>query len=197
VIRVLVFALVVASLLAATASAKRLTGTSGKDTLVGGPAADILRGLGGNDGLYGGGGSDRLYGGNGADHLYGGDGDDILDGGPPSADWPIDRWRERIIGGAGDDVLRSHLGATVLMDGYGSNTFDSRDPLTSCRVRFGGRVLSSGGPRCLNWVLAGRGDDRMYTRDGNTDFVQCSGGRDVVIADQWDRVSDCEVVRRS
>jgi Ca2+-binding RTX toxin-like protein len=173
-------------------------GTEGDDTLIGTPAADHLYGFGGHDGLYGGAGQDRLYGGPGWDHLYGGAGNDVLDGGPASPDWPSGNFsrRERLIGGAGDDVLRSHLGASVLMDGYGSNRFDSRDPLTDCHVKLRVRALASGGPRCVDFVLAGRGDDFIQARDGNTDLVQCGAGRDVVISDRFDRVWDCEVVRR-
>jgi len=173
-------------------------GTSGDDTLVGSRGPDVLRGFAGNDGLYGGGGNDRLYGGPGWDHLYGGYGNDLLDGGLISADWPSGELfrRERLIGGAGNDVLISHLGASVLADGSGSNRFDSRDPLTSCHVRIGARFLASGGPRCIDWVLAGSGDDRINARDGNADIVQCGAGSDVAVVDEFDRVGDCEVVRR-
>jgi Ca2+-binding RTX toxin-like protein len=192
-------AVVLLLVLAPTAAAGTVArGTSGDDTLVGGRGADVLRGFAGNDGLYGGGGNDRLYGGPGWDHLYGGNGNDLLDGGPISADWPSGEFfrRERLIGGAGNDVLISHLGASVLMDGSGSNRFDSRDPLTSCHVRVGRRALASGGPRCIDWVLAGPGDDRINARDGNADFVQCGAGRDVAVVDGFDSLADCEVVHR-
>jgi len=174
-------------------------GTDGDDTLVGTAGADRLEGFAGHDGLYGGAGDDRLYGGPGWDHLYGGSGNDLLDGGPPSRDWPSGELsrRERLIGGAGNDDLRSHLGASVLMDGFGSNRFDSRDPLTACHVKLRARAFASGGPRCVDWVLAGRGNDFIQARDGNTDIVQCGPGRDVVLADRLDVVSsDCEVVHR-
>jgi RTX calcium-binding nonapeptide repeat (4 copies) len=173
-------------------------GTDGDDTLVGTAAADTLYGFGGHDGLYGGAGDDRLYGGPGWEHLFGGAGDDVLDGGPASTDWPSGDYsrRERLVGGGGNDVLISHLGASVLMDGYGSNRFDSRDPLTNCHVKPRRRALASGGPRCVDWVIAGRGNDLIQARDDNLDLVQCGGGHDVVIADRLDEVWDCEVVRR-
>jgi Ca2+-binding RTX toxin-like protein len=173
-------------------------GTDGDDTLVGTAAADTLYSFGGHDGLYGGAGDDRLYGGPGWDHLFGGAGDDVLDGGPASTDWPSGDYsrRERLVGGGGNDVLISHLGASVLMDGYGSNRFDSRDPLTNCHVKPRRRALASGGPRCVDWVIAGRGNDLIQARDDNLDLVQCGGGHDVVIADRFDDVWDCEVVRR-
>ena len=178
--------------------ASMTNGTSRDDTLIGNAAPNVLRGLAGNDGLYGGGGNDRLYGGAGWDHLYGGDGNDLLDGGPASAAWPSgERFRrERLLGGAGNDVLISHLGASVLMDGSGSNRFDSRDPLTSCHVHLAGRALASGGPRCIDWVLAGPGDDHINARDGNLDIIQCGAGRDVAVVDRLDSLSDCDVVHR-
>jgi hypothetical protein len=84
------------------------------------------------------------------------------------------------------------------MDGYGSNRFDSRDPLTECHVKLRRRALASGGPRCMDYVLAGPGNDVVRSRDGNLDFVDCRAGRDVVVADRLDDVSaDCEVVRRN
>jgi hypothetical protein len=49
----------------------------------------------------------------------------------------------------------------------------------------------------MDYVLAGRGNDVVQARDGNLDFVDCSGGHDVVVADRLDDVSpDCEIVRR-
>ena len=170
-----------ALVLASAAAGAVQRGTDGDDTLVGSRTADVLYGFAGHDGLYG------------------GAGDDLLAGGPPSRDWPSGDFsrRERLIGGAGDDVLRSHLGASVLMDSYGSNRFDSRDPLTDCHVKLPRRALASGGPRCMNYVLAGRGDDIVQARDGNLDFIQCGGGRDLAVVDRIDDVSaDCERVRR-
>jgi Ca2+-binding RTX toxin-like protein len=191
---VVLFALVLASV----ASGAVQRGTESDDTLVGTAAADNLYAFGGHDGLYGGAGNDRLYGGPGWDHIFGGAGDDLLAGGPASVDWPSGAYsrRERLLGGAGDDILISHLGASVLMDGFGSNRFDSRDPLTDCHVKIRRRALASGGPRCADFVLAGRSDDVIQARDDNLDLVQCGDGRDVVFADRYDVVWDCEVVRR-
>jgi len=47
-------------------------------------------------------------------------------------------------------------------------------------------------------VSGGSGSDRIDVRDGKRDRVNCGRGRDTVIADSKDRVSDnCErVVRR-
>ena len=189
----------VALVLASVASGAVQRGTAGDDTLIGTAAADRLYGFGGHDGLYGGAGDDRLYGGPGWDHIFGGAGDDVLEGGPASTAWPSGDYsrRERLVGGAGDDVLISHLGASVLMDGYGSNRFDSRDPLTDCHMKLRRRALASGGPRCMDYVLAGRGNDVIRSRDGNLDFIQCGGKHDVAVVDRLDDVSsDCEVVRR-
>jgi hypothetical protein len=191
--------LLLALLLASAAQGAVKRGTEGDETLIGTPAADRLYGFGGHDGLYGGAGDDRLSGGPGWDHLYGGAGNDVLDGGPASADWPsasLSR-RERLVGSAGADVLRSHIGASVLDAGSGADRIDSRDPDTSCHLRLrGGRVLADA-PRCVDWVMAGPGADVVEARDDNTDIVQCNAGRDLVSADRFDRVWDCEVVRRA
>jgi Tol biopolymer transport system component len=46
-------------------------------------------------------------------------------------------------------------------------------------------------------VLAGSGNDVVFAEDGNLDSISCGKGRDVVVADQKDRVApDCERVRR-
>ena len=53
-------------------------------------------------------------------------------------------------------------------------------------------------PSGADWVQGGGGDDRILTRDGRIDGIECDGGYDVVIADRFDRVSpfDCERVLR-
>jgi Ca2+-binding RTX toxin-like protein len=44
---------------------------------------------------------------------------------------------------------------------------------------------------------AGRGDDRLYARDGSRDEVRCGRGDDWVMADQYDAIApDCERVHR-
>jgi len=168
-------------------------GTPGPDTLLGTAGADALVGLAGNDELYGGAGDDYLGGGPGADHLYGGDGDDRLVGGPwgdaPSPARVLHR--ERLLGGAGDDVLVSHVPGAVLIGGPGNARIDARDR----RRRLGQPRVGPKGDE--GFVLAGDGDDRIHSRDGKTDYVQCGTGIDDALVDAVDRTDGfCERLRR-
>jgi Ca2+-binding RTX toxin-like protein len=112
----------------------------------GGPGDDTMAGLGGTDDLFfGGEGDDSLLGGDGVDELHGGPGDDTLRGGDladllhggPGSDWLEggDGWdtlfaadpyapetespadRNRLIGGAGPDLLFGGLGRDTLEGG--------------------------------------------------------------------------------
>jgi len=161
----------------------RIVGTAGPDTLLGSARRDDLIGGSGNDELYGGRGADWLRGGSGADHLYGGDGADWVVGGTtdglPS---PIVH-RERLLGGAGNDILTSGAPGAVLIGGRGDDHLFVLDPRSSCRSE-----------ACVQWALGGRGDDQIWTDDGNPDVVDCGTGRDVLHADRSDRVSRCERV---
>jgi hypothetical protein len=48
-----------------------------------------------------------------------------------------------------------------------------------------------------DYVTAGAGNDVIYARDGYGDLITCGRGRDLVIADRFDKVSrSCERVRR-
>jgi hypothetical protein len=48
-----------------------------------------------------------------------------------------------------------------------------------------------------DYVTAGAGPDVIYARDGYRDLITCGRGRDLVIADRFDRVSrSCERIRR-
>jgi Ca2+-binding RTX toxin-like protein len=76
--------------------------------------------------------------------------------------------RDRINGGAGNDKL------------YGERSNDRID-----------------GGAGRDGIDAGRGDDLVRIRDGETDRVHCSSGRDKVVADRRDKVErDCEKVYR-
>jgi Ca2+-binding RTX toxin-like protein len=92
-------------------------------TLDGGAGPDTLSGGGGTDTVLGGEGDDSVGGDFGADHVDGGPGDDTADYDNVMPDV------ERIIGGAGDDVLRGAQlvgdgGDDVLLDQPGHQTFD-------------------------------------------------------------------------
>jgi N-acetylglucosamine-6-sulfatase len=48
-----------------------------------------------------------------------------------------------------------------------------------------------------DWVFAGAGNDRVYSRDGRRDYIFCGDGLDRVVADRIDRVAaSCERVLR-
>jgi Ca2+-binding RTX toxin-like protein len=100
----------------------RMVGGVGPDTFLGASGKDQLYGSFGNDRLNGAGGNDKVLGEAGADRLYGGDGNDYIDGGS-SVDrmylgngmdtafgaggndifYAIDRTKDEIFGGGGDD----------------------------------------------------------------------------------------------
>lgn len=93
-------------------------GGEGDDSLVGGDGVDVLHGGPGNDTLLGGDLADLLYGGPGSDWLEGGDGWDTLfaaDPYAPETESPEDR--NRLIGGAGPDMLFGGLGRDTLEGG--------------------------------------------------------------------------------
>ena len=80
-----------------------------------------------------------------------------------------------INGGAGGDAIYGLAGNDILFGGPGND-----------QVWGGpGNDVMYGGPG--QDTMVGRwGNDRIYTRDGQRDFVQCGAGYDVVIADRVD-----------
>lgn len=76
--------------------------------------------------------------------------------------------RDRLLGLGGADRLFGGPGNDTLNGGLGSDT-----------------------------LIGGDGNDTISARDGARDSVDCGRGRDVVVADRFDRVaSNCEIVRR-
>jgi metallophosphoesterase (TIGR03767 family) len=85
-----------------------LRGGAGRDDIRGGRGSDTIRGGGGKDKLDGGGGADDIRGGGGDDRLRGGPGRDVIRGG--KGDDTInsrDGFRDRVICGAGSDLVRA------------------------------------------------------------------------------------------
>jgi Ca2+-binding RTX toxin-like protein len=125
-------------------------------------------GLAGND-VINAGGARSVSGGDGDDKITLGSALDITASGNDGNDRIYGLvGRDRIIGGAGNDKL------------YGERSNDRID-----------------GGSGRDGIDAGRGDDLVRVRDGETDRVHCSSGRDRVIADRRDRVQrDCERVSR-
>ena len=108
----------------------------------------------------------------------GGDGNDLLEAHPLSGGV--------LEGRAGRDMLRGGPAGDELLGGPGS------DRLLGGPAR---DQLSGGSGRDL--IRAGRGSDRVRVRDGWLDTVACGPGSDRVRADPKDRLSRCELVRRS
>jgi hypothetical protein len=87
---------------------------------------------------------------------------------------------DKITTGGGNDVIRPGKGDNVVYSGAGNDT-----------------IIAGGGH---DTIFAGSGDDTIYVRDGNSDFVDCGPGVDIVFADpaKLDYVAkDCEIVRRA
>lgn len=130
-------ALVLALLLAGSASAIVRNGGPGNDRLDGTAERDILRGQQGNDRIFGLGGDDRLAGGTGNDKLKGGPGrDDIVgSGGNDRIDAGFDDVRDIVLGGLGDDVIYGS-GHDDLDGGEGDDkiyaTYPAGDMLIDC-----------------------------------------------------------------
>jgi len=154
-------------------------GGAGDDSLVGGDGVDVLYGGLGDDTLLGGDLADLLYGGPGSDWLEGGDGWDTLfaaDSHTPETESP--EARNRLIGGAGPDMLFGGIGHDTLEGGtqddflWGDGGDDSLLGGEGDDILFGGAghdVLDGGeGDDTLN---GGPGRDTMTGGPGADLFV--------------------------
>jgi Tol biopolymer transport system component len=112
---------------------------------------------------------DKIRGSGGSDRISGGRGRDRLTG-LGGADC--------ISGGAGNDVLSGGKGNDTLSGGAGND-----------------RITAGPG---RNKVSGGAGNDRINVRNHRRDVVNCGKGKkDRVTADKRDKLSGCEIVRRS
>lgn len=93
---------------------------------------------------------------------------------------------DRITGTAANDVLYGLGGADVLLG------LNGNDVLSGGR----GDDRLDGGPG-RDRLFGGPGNDTLRARDGTRDVVDCGPGRDTAVVDRVDRVSGCELVRRS
>ncbi len=132
-----------------------LQGGTGNDTLDGGDCDDVLDGGAGNDVLADGNGQDTVDGGEGDDRVLaatdvaddryaGGAGNDTLDYSKATADLTVDvdagfaeseqtgkdqiSGFENVVGGHGNDLLKSGHGSISLTGGDGDDTFEFEEP---------------------------------------------------------------------
>ena len=109
-------------------------------------------------------------------------------------------------GGPGNDVLEAHPRNGGVLEGQSGSDLLRGGPVSDELSGGGGpdRLLGGGargqtlvaGPG-RDLIRAGRGSDRIRVRDGWLDTVACGPGSDRVRADPKDRLSRCELVRRS
>ena len=145
----------------------------GDDVLIAGPLNDEVRS---------GAGRDTITGGPGADVLSGEAGDDAVVGLDPG---------DTVDGGDGTDTLDLSggvVGQTLVLDGSGGVT-----SIEAVIGSIGDDVLIGGG--APDSLQGGNGNDRIETRGGGADSVDCGAGvADVAIVDETDSVTGCETV---
>jgi Ca2+-binding RTX toxin-like protein len=88
-----------------------------------------------------------------------------------------------LAGGGYDDVINGLAGNDTLLGGAGY------DHIVGGR---GNDVISGGSGADV--IDGGPGSDTIKVADGERDVVNCGAGRDRVVADPFDKVSNCEVV---
>lgn len=132
------------------------------------------------DRVFGGAGSDRVIGGDAVDRLHGGAGNDRLNG---------NRGADLISGGVGDDVSHGNRGPDRIAanrgadESFGGRGNDTLFALARADVTGPGDVVGD--------TLHGEGgDDRLHTRDGEADKVDCGPGNDVAQLDVVDVIVD-------
>jgi Ca2+-binding RTX toxin-like protein len=184
---------------------------TGAQVVNGGDGNDVITGSPGNDSLDGGSGRDTISGGDGDDALQGGDGRDLLLPGPG---------KDTISGGPSVDAVsyEDHNGVSISLndaadDGAageqdnladdvenvigsaGEDTITGNGNRNDIDAGAGGDVIDPGGDS--DFVDAGPGNDRILTRDGSIDRIECGDGNDQAVIDAFDVVTNCEDVQAS
>ena len=199
-------------------------GPDGNDTLIGGDNPDVISGGGGTDVLIGGAGTDSLFPeeGNG-DRADGGPGDDAVlwtvgEGTGEALDGGTGTDTLFVADGASLSPGSGIFGSSVLVDlpegrvtqtsgGTASASagafefFEGSGSVFSVTGTDGHNGLTTGAADDLvdpragpDRVSTGLGADRVLTRDGFADRVECGPDADTVEADQFDELFDCESV---
>jgi Ca2+-binding RTX toxin-like protein len=169
-----------------------ITGTSRADVIVARAGNDRISGGGGNDIICGGYGYDLLLGGSGNDRLYGGPGrffvdtsedfteivEDTLRGGPgddvifPGYDERVadDHHRDRILWDTAPQAVRVHID-TGRATGQGDDRFGTKW-ITVVGSRYGDHIY---GTTRADDIVPGRGNDTVYTREGDDVITETDG----------------------
>lgn len=172
-------------------------GDSGTDSITGGQGNDTIFGDGGNDSINGSGGKDLMNGGIGGDAIYGGAQIDTVDYNQRTANITVGIGTvaddgeagegdnvatdiEVVIGGSGNDYLKTTSGKSVTLIGNAGN--DTLEGGSGNDVFNGG----SGNDSCIGHG----GDDFFSVRDGQVDTVIGNGGHDTADADSNDVLSE-------
>jgi Ca2+-binding RTX toxin-like protein len=162
------------------------TGTDEEDQVVGSPFGDRINTGRDGDTIEGRGGADCLFGGRHHDRVIGDGGNDVVDGGPGA---------DRVAGSRGNDVVRGRSGNDRMSGGLGRDRLIGGPGFDRLYGRGGNDRLRGGAGR--NFFSGGGGNDVIMAANGKIDRrIRCGAGRDRVVADQGDRISDdCERVR--
>jgi Ca2+-binding RTX toxin-like protein len=174
-----------------------INGEKGNDSVTGGQGNDTIMGDGGNDSLNGSGGRDLINGGIGGDAIYGGAQIDSVDYNQRTANLTVGIGTiaddgeagegdniatdiEVVIGGSGNDFLRTSSGKSVTLIGNAGN--DTLEGGSGADVFNGGAGTDS--------CIGHGGDDFFTSRDGQIDTIIGNGGHDSADADSNDVLSE-------
>jgi hypothetical protein len=86
-------------------------------------------------------------------------------------------------GGGHDDTIEGLGGNDTLLGGAGDDVIDGGG---------GNDIITPGSG--ADKVFGGTGSDTIYAADGERDVIDCGAGRDRVVADDVDKVTNCEVI---
>ena len=177
-----------------------LNGEAGNDTLSGGSQRDQLAGEAGDDTLEGGTGPDVLTGGEGVDRaVYGGRTSAVTalltpgtDNGELAEHDEVGGDLENLSGGDAGDTLTGDERANDIRGGEGTDTIVAAAGNDHLQGDGGADDLNGGAG--IDTFSAGAGDDKIDSRDGIAESVECGAGTDTVLLDAADSQDGCENV---
>jgi Ca2+-binding RTX toxin-like protein len=164
--------------LPAAASADRIKFADGSQLVIGGVGNDFYEPTTAQAShviaAFGGGGDDVLTGGDMGDRLVGGAGSDILDGAAGNDSLDGGDSGDTLYGGDGDDTLDGGAGGDVLMGGSGSDSLSGGTGNDYLDGGSGSDTLRGGSG--ADTLIGGRGDDTLDAGVGNDSLVGGVGG---------------------